>query len=205
MDKTFRREQYPLLGEPQQMFEGDNVYVVNEKAELGKTYSFVCPQCHTPFVSKATDDEVKQVRCPECDTYICFSTKGREGIPSQNRTHIIPGFAQATSQGILVWTEGERVMNFPLKTGHLIIGRKDDVEKSDIMLNDATASRRSVRISVVKGESSGKYIFKLTVMRTTNAVYVNHNALYNKSSVYLNYSDTIKIGETVFSLMAKDK
>lgn len=78
-------------------------------------------------------------------------------------------------------------------------------KKSDIMLNDATASRRSVRISVVKGESSGKYIFKLTVMRTTNAVYVNHNALYNKSSVYFNYGDTIKIGETVFSLMAKDK
>ncbi len=37
MDKTNRREQYPLLGEPRLMFEGDNVYVVNESAEIVKT------------------------------------------------------------------------------------------------------------------------------------------------------------------------
>ena len=42
-------------------------------------------------------------------------------------------------------------------------------------------------------------------MRTTNAVYVNHNALYSKSSIYLNYGDTIKVGETVFTLMAEEK
>lgn len=205
MDKTYKRDQYPLLGAPQQIFEGDNVYVVNEKAEVGKTYSFVCPQCHALFVSKATDEEVKQVKCPECNTYICFSTKGKEGIGPRNSTRIIPGFAQATPQGILVWTEGNRVNSIPMKIGDVIIGRADNIEKSDVMIDDATASRRSVRISVARGESSGKYTFKLSVLRTTNAVYVNHNVLYNRSSIYLNYGDTIKIGETVFTLLASDK
>ena len=69
---------------------------------------------------------------------------------------------------------------------------------------DNTASRRSVKIAVTRGEKSGKYNIKLTVLRTTNAVYVNNNALYSKSSIYLNYGDTFKVGGTVFTLIAKN-
>ncbi len=205
MEKTYRREHYPLLGEPRLMFEGDNVYVVNESAEIGKTYSFICPRCHTHFISQTLTDEVQKTKCPDCETYICYSTKGRAGIPVRMRTQVITNNPIATQSGILVWTEGESVRNYSLKQGSTIIGRRDDKEPSDISINDITASRRSVRIEVTKGEQTGRHIFKLVVLRTTNAVYVNHNALYTNSSIYLNYGDTIKIGETVFTLMAKDK
>ena len=205
MDKTYRREQYPLLGEPRLMFEGDNVYVVNESAVIGKTYSFVCPGCHTHFISRTLTDEVNKIKCPDCDTYICFSSKGREGIPTRMRTQVITRETIATPSGILVWTEGVNVRSYDLKPGCIVIGRSDDKEPSDISINDATASRQSVRIEVTKGVQTGKHVFKLVVMRTTNSVYVNHNALYSKSSIYLNYGDTIKVGETTFTLMAKEK
>lgn len=205
MDKTYRREQYPLLGEPKLMFEGDNVYVVNESAEIGKTYSFICPRCHTHFISSTMTDEVNKIKCPDCDTYICYSTKGKEGIPSRMRTQVILKNPIATPTGILVWIEDSKACKYPLRPGIVTIGRKDRDEPSDISVNDATASRQSVKIEVTKGEKTGRHIFKLTVMRTTNAVYVNHNALYSKSSIYLNYGDTIKVGETVFTLMAEEK
>lgn len=205
MDKTLRRwEQYPLLGEPQQMFEGDNVYVVNEMAEIGKTYSFICPQCHTHFIAKTQTDDVQKIKCPDCETYICYSTRGKAGIPLRMRTQVISSSISSTPSGMLVWNENAQLRNYALKTGSVVIGRRDNTEPSDISINDATASRQSVRIDVTKGEQTGRHIFKLTVMRTTNAVYVNHNALYAKSSIYLNYGDTIKVGETMFTLMAAD-
>jgi len=47
MNQSNKINQYPLLGEPQQLFEGENVYVIHEKAQIGKMYSFKCPQCHS--------------------------------------------------------------------------------------------------------------------------------------------------------------
>lgn len=204
MDKTYRRENYPLLGEPKLMFEGDNIYVVHERAEIGKTYSFICPHCHTPFASCTYDEEVMKAKCPECNTYIYFSSRGSEGIPVRPRTKVIAEDSrQFASPGLLFWAEKGIKRTFPLVEGSFIIGRMDASEPSDIAINDEMASRRSVKLSVNKGEASGRYTFKLTVLRTTNAVYVNNNALYSKSSIYLNYGDTFKIGETVFTLTAQ--
>jgi len=204
MDKTHRRDQYPLLGEPQLMFEGDNVYVIHEKAEIGKVYSFKCPHCHSLFISKTMDDEVMKIKCPECETYICFSSRGEEGGPAKRRTQIIAESDFSTREGILVWNKDGQIRSQVLLPGEIVIGRADPNEPSDISIEDYTASRRSVKITVTKGEQSGKYNFKLTVLRTTNAVYVNNNALYAKSSIYLNYGDNFKVGETVFTLIAKD-
>ena len=68
MNQSNKKNQYPLLGEPQQLFEGENVYVIHEKAQIGKMYSFKCPQCHSIFISKTTNDEVVRIKCPECDS-----------------------------------------------------------------------------------------------------------------------------------------
>ena len=205
MERTRRRDQFPLLGEPIQMFAGEHVYVIHERAEKGKVYSFKCPQCHSFFISKTDDDEVRKIKCPECDTYICFSSRGEDGISTRRRTQIIAESEFTTSEGILVWNKEEQILSYTLQPGNTIIGRADDGEPSDISIDDDTASRRSVRICVTKGEQTGKYNFKLTVLRTTNAVYVNSNALYAHSSIYLNYGDHIKIGETMFTLIAKEK
>lgn len=104
----------------------------------------------------------------------------------------------------IVWNDGCKLQKFALKPGTITIGRKDDKTPSDIAIDDMTASRRSVRIEITKGEQSGGYIFKLTVLRTTNAVYVNHNSMYTNDSVYLNLGDIIKIGQTSFTLIAKE-
>jgi len=60
MDNTHRTVVYPLLGTPQQMFKEENVYVIHEKAEIGKIYSIICPNCHSLFFSKI--DNVQNVR-----------------------------------------------------------------------------------------------------------------------------------------------
>ena len=145
-----------------------------------------------------------KIKCPECDTYICFSSRGEEGAPVKRRTQIIAGNDFATHDGILVWSRDSQVMSEVLPVGDTVIGRADVNEPSDISIDDYTASRRSIKISVTKGNQTGKYNFKLTVLRTTNPVFVNQNALYSKSTIYLNYGDTIKVGETVFTLIAKD-
>lgn len=203
MEEAIRKTKYPLLGEPRKMFADDNVYVVDERAEIGKIYSFVCPHCHAHFASQVLSNEVQKIKCPDCETYICFSTRGKEGIPTRMRTQVIEKTISPNPSGVLVWKEDGRSCRYSLKSGCHVIGRKDDTEPSDISLNDATASRQSVRIDVTKGTQTGRHIFKLTVLRTTNAVYVNHNALFTKSSVYLNHGDTIKVGETVFMLIAE--
>ena len=202
MERKKRKMKYPLLGEAQQMFEGDNIYVVHERAIVDKVYSFICPRCHSVFISKTVNDDVVKVKCPECDTYICFSSQGERQDSTIRRTQIINGNESSTLEGVLVWSNNGHVESKVLMPGETTIGRKSNDVPSDIGLDDGTASRRSVKIVVTRGEQTGKYIFKLVVLRTTNAVYVNQNALYNNSEIYLNYGDTIKLGETTLTLLA---
>ena len=204
MERKKRKMKYPLLGEAQQMFEGDNIYVVHERAIVGKVYSFICPRCHSVFISKTVNDDVVKVKCPECDTYICFSSQGERQDYTIRRTQIINGNESSTLEGVLVWSNNGHVESKVLMPGETTIGRKSNDVPSDIGLDDGTASRRSVKIVVTRGEQTGKYIFKLVVLRTTNAVYVNQNALYNNSEIYLNYGDTIKLGETTLTLLANN-
>lgn len=200
-------QDYPLLGVPRQLFEGDNTFVVYERAEPGQIYTFVCPRCHHAFISSTTDSSVKKVKCPECETYICFSTSGSEPASAVRLTRVSPtGSTLRRSHSVnIVWNDGCKLQKFTLKPGAITIGRKDDKDQSDIAIDDMTASRRSVIIETTKGEQSGGYIFKLTVLRTTNAVYVNHNAMYTNDRVYLNLGDIIKIGQTSFTLVTKEE
>lgn len=194
--------QYPILGEPRQLFDGDNVYVVHERAEVGKLYSFICPCCHTVFISKTDNDEVVKIKCPDCNSYICFSSQGKPGNAEKGRTQIInDSRVSLQDEGVLVWNCNGQAFSYVLMPGETTIGRADNDVVSDISIDDNTASRRSVKIIVTRGEQTGRYIFKLVVLRTTNAVYVNQNALYTDGVIYLNYGDTIKIGETILTLL----
>ena len=198
--------EHPLLGAPRQLFEGENIFVVYERAELDKIYTFICPRCHHAFLASTNDSNVKKIKCPECETYICFSTSGREPASAIRLTRVFPtdSTLRRNPSVDIIWNDGGNLQKFALKPGTITIGRKDDKSPSDIAIDDMTASRRSVKIEIAKGELSGGYIFKLTVLRTTNAVYVNHNAMYTNDSVYLNLGDIIKIGQTSFTLAAKE-
>ena len=200
-------QEHPLLGVPRQLFEGEDIFVVYERAEPDKTYTFICPRCHHAFLASANDSNVKKIKCPECETYICFSTSGSEPASAVRLTRVSPtdSTLRRNPSVNIVWNDGYKLQKLALKPGTITIGRKDDKTPSDIAIDDMTASRRSVKIEITKGEQSGGYIFKLTVLRTTNAVYVNHNAMYTNDRVYLNLGDIIKIGQTSFTLVAKEK
>ena len=62
--------------------------------------------------------------------------------------------------------------------------------------NDSTVSRRSVKIEV-NYTSSGN-TFKLTVLKSTNPVLLNGNALAKGEAVSLNFGDIITMGKTRF-------
>lgn len=199
--------EHSLLGVPRQLFEGENIFVVYERAEPDKTYTFICPRCHHAFLASTNDSNVKKIKCPECETYICFSTSGSEPASAVRLTRVSPtdSTLRRNPSVNIVWNDGGKLQKFPLKPGEITIGRKDDKSTSDISIDDMTASRRSVKIEITRGEQSGGYIYKLTVLRTTNAVYVNHNAMYANDRVYLNLGDIIKIGQTSFTLAAKEE
>lgn len=203
MDKIIKSTNYPLLGEPKRMFEDDNIYVISELAVKDKMYSFVCPHCHTVFADSIQTDEVKMTKCPDCDTYICFSSRGKKVTSTLMRTRAITSNHNSCQEGVSVWKEGNQVKKKVLTVGQTTIGRQDDETPSDISLTDETASRRSIKIVVTKGKKSGNYTFKLEVLRTTNAIYINKNALYSKSSIYLNNGDRIKVGKTILTFMTK--
>lgn len=201
-----KNKTFPLLGEPILMFEGDNIFVIYERAQSGQIYTFVCPCCHNAFLSSTNDSSVKKIKCPECETYICFSTSGRKPTTKVRLTRVSPlnNTIRSYSSVFLVWNDGRQLQKLLLKAGAITIGRKDDKRPSDITLDDLTASRRSVKIEIIKGELSGGYIFRLTVLRTTNAVYVNNNAMYTHDRVYLNIGDVIRVGQTAFKLVHKE-
>jgi hypothetical protein len=190
-----------LLGNPVRMFDGDNIYVISEMAEVGQTYGIVCPTCHNYFDVKVEREENYKVKCPECETLICFSSThegNAQSVADTNihRTQVSLRSKMMKSAGLLKWTLDGKEQTKKLKKGTYIIGRQDPLEPSDISLSDTTASRRSVQIEVHKGARSGNYSFKLTVLKTTNAVFVNNNMLYANDCVYLNYGDILKVGDT---------
>ena len=87
--------------------------------------------------------------------------------------------------------------DYPLSPGSCVIGRYDEDEVSDIAIkNDSTVSRRSVKIEV-NYTSSGN-TFKLTVLKSTNPVLLNGNALAKGEAVSLNFGDIITMGKTRF-------
>lgn len=84
------------------------------------------------------------------------------------------------------------------RIGEHYLGRDDDEIRSDISIHDEYVSRRSVLINVVPkgGQDCG---YKMTVKNATNPVTVNGQALDVDESIYLNYGDTILVGNTTLT------
>jgi FHA domain. len=102
-------------------------------------------------------------------------------------------------QGKLEWGRIFYKKSACLKVGSNIIGRKDYDMPSDISFDDDYMSRRSVSIDVEKDTNRAGYKFKLTVINAANPVFVGSTQLYVGNSIYLNYGDTIKMGNTVMT------
>ena len=84
------------------------------------------------------------------------------------------------------------------RLGEHYIGRNDDEVKSDISIDDEYVSRRSVLIEAIP-KGGRDFMYKLTVKRAANPVLVNGQAKEVNESVYLNYGDTIMVGNTTLT------
>lgn len=86
---------------------------------------------------------------------------------------------------------------YNLHIGTNTIGRYDSELPCDIEIkNDSFMSRRSVSIEVRQTEKG--YTFKMNVLNASNPVYHNNKPLVVGESPYLNYGDSIKLGNTTF-------
>lgn len=84
------------------------------------------------------------------------------------------------------------------RVGEHYLGRDDNEIRSDISIHDEYVSRRSVVINVIpKGGNDCGY--KLTVRNATNPVLVNGQTIEKDESIYLNYGDTILVGNTTLT------
>ncbi len=85
-----------------------------------------------------------------------------------------------------------------LREGALTIGRNDPGCTSDIMIDDSTISRRSLKLVVEKKQSAGisYYSYTMSVENAKNPVIYNGDKLTVGDVVELKIDDTIKIGKT---------
>ena len=146
------------------------------------------------------------VRCPKCQSVQTY-TYGAPAAPQTpappvppvpqpvNKTKPVQGNYNLAT-GCLVQSRGMFRSDtvYPLAGKETIIGRRDSTAPCDVMIDDATMSRRSVSITA---EAKNKGItYKFTVLNATNKVLHNGTPLSVGSSVYLNFGDTLVLGRT---------
>lgn len=198
--------QFPVLGKPQELKPG--IYGVKQLATVGKYYVVPCPKCDHNILLKAETPGVFRTLCKGCKTIVIArggsmamptaenkdeeTRNSGDNTPIKNTERSRTGKNQLAT-GKLVWGRLIRKTYF-LHEGDNYIGREDEEQPSDVSLKDAYASRRSVKINVLPGEKGNSY--KLTIENATNPVLINGAVQTVGNSVYLNFGDTIVLGNT---------
>lgn len=206
MMKTNHNILSPILGVAQ-LVRG-NAYIVHEKAIVGECYTIVCPKCNKQLLLHPDKKGAHIEVCSNCKAQIGYNSKivvskeeGTDDLHTEINRMLL-NKDHAGKSGRLVWGFlGRHSAN--LSVGENIVGRKDTKFPSDISIDDAYISRRSISIDVE--EKLGAYSFKLTVLKAANPIMVNSNELHVGNSIYLNYGDTIKLGNTVLTFKKAKK
>lgn len=191
---------------------GGKVYRIMDKAVMGKTYTIVCEKCGKSFTTTPKQLKGNIEKCPYCKAVYGYNAKKgvvKQTVKTQTEEAKSDESAPDTGKiklrnvlkypGILEWGGLFFKKKALLHIGKNTIGRKDDREPSEISFSDEYMSRKSVEIDVEKDNNTGGYRFKLTVLRASNPVIVGSNQLMVGNSIYLNYGDTIKLGNTVIT------
>ena len=230
---------HPILGTPELVDGG--VYVVKNRALVGKIYAVVCPTCKKSLLIKAQSATYYKVSCKDCGTQVYYIGKeSASGAPTEkyiNQT-AVEHHQQQKSEDIhsdkqspqgtnsvtqkypphgkigesdqitepyghptacLTWGGFFNKKSYDIKRiGEHYIGRNDDEIKSDISIDDEYVSRRSVLIEAIP-KGGNDFMYKLTVKSATNPVLVNGQAKEVGESIYLNYGDTILVGNTTLT------
>jgi len=99
----------------------------------------------------------------------------------------------------IVWGNVFNRKAFEIKVlGGYYIGRDDDEVKSDIIIKDDYVSRRSILLEVIP-KGGTECLYKITVKKASNPVLVNGKEIAIGESAYLNYGDTILVGNTTLT------
>lgn len=203
---------FPVLGKAE-LVKG-KAYLIRNQAIVGETYTLICPICcnhiHTTPSKKGPHIET----CPHCDAKLGYNAKvvtnqttdsgknkNTEATPTE-RVNLMSVKNIQKKQGRLVWGLFGR-HSASLQVGENIIGRKDGMDPSDISFADDYMSRRSISIVVEKDANRSGYTFNLKVLRAANPVVVNSHQLQVGDCIFLNYGDTIKLGDTVLTFKEK--
>ena len=195
--------QYPLLTPLQTIKDG--LYKAMTTAVVGQTYTIVCPRCGQENNFTAEKEGAAVVRCSKCKAAFGYNAgeKKTETVPSQ--TKVIHLGRTQNSVGKLEWRRLMMTRSASLHIGTNIIGRKDDEYPSEISFDDAYMSRQSIAIDVQPNIKGVGYTFKLTVQKAANPILVGGSQLMVGNSIYLNYGDTIKLGNTTLTFKENTK
>ena len=162
--------------------------IADKKMLVGIKDSIECPICNKASDYMPEKQGLTKFKCSKCQGFFLakvepqVTTQVKRGKPTQGRISIMRRW----------WFPKD----FPFHNGVNTIGRADDEIVSDIAIeNDDSISRRSIAIEVSMAELGG-YLFKLTVLKSANAVLHNNVPLSEGDSVSLNYGDRIVLGRT---------
>lgn len=190
------------------------IYFMRDKAEVGKVYLMECPACHKASMVKAKDPKPFICTCNYCKTkavvvgYQTAAQQPQNASPLQDKKDNSYQEPQPTEKirihgentqtsGRLVWGSFLRRKSYILHEGANYIGRNDSEILSDVTIDDEYVSRRSILIEVTPAAKG--YTYKLTVKKCTNPVLINGKELQVGNSIYLNYGDTILVGNTTLT------
>lgn len=192
-----------MPGKPLDVPGHEHVYYIKKEFYVGEKYMMECPECGMKVMKKVTASGNQKWNCPQCKTIMAFKAvneKNKENAgdktPARKPTQKLKG-ESFDSMGELVWGHFFSPKKFKLRTGSIIIGRKDDEAPSDLSVNDKYMSRRTALLETIRGNTG--YTFKFTVLKKSNPVFVNSNEITAGSSIFLNYGDNITLGKTTFT------
>lgn len=190
-------------------------YIMQDKAVVGRIYQMVCPHCQKVLTIKAKEAKPFVETCTFCNTKTVVT--GYVATPKQEQPQ--PSAANSASvesmsdngptqkvrmhtgniqtTGKLVWGGFLRRKNYILHEGTNYIGRNDSEIPSDVNIDDEYVSRRSILIEVARAPKG--FTYKLTVKKCTNPVLINGKELAVGNCIYLNYGDTILVGNTTLT------
>lgn len=172
-----------------------------------------CTSCNSSFkMYMPKTGGLRKVTCPGCknEMTINFGPKKEEEPQqtpgnkepkeqSKKETKDISNVGGTGMQrGKLVQVRGfmQKNISHPLQIGDNIVGQYDLAMPSTIMIKDNTISRQSVNIKVDYKESQIDY--RLCLLRSKNPVLLNGTPIQVGEERYLNFGDSIVLGQTKF-------
>lgn len=189
-------------------FEPKNIQM-DKGSDANETYTLEnivsCPWgCDEKFKFKTTDDGVKTCNCPHCNGVIEITVKGGKIVAVERKPTPYIHHSELLSKGKLTLVRFKGIFgkiaqkSYPLHLGQNTIGRYDENLRCDIEIhNDTYASRRSVVIEVI--DKSTGFLYRMSVLKAANPVMHNNKPLIAGEVVYLNYGDSIQLGNTMFN------